>query len=423
MFRRLALTNFKLFQELTFHPAAITVFIGANGSGKSSVFQALALLKQSRGSKRLKLDGPVVQGGIEDFQRRTGPDVSHDFSVGMDLTVDGSFAPFFPHAGLFSYDLTFRDALLQSHRATIWYGEEPFLSGSFDGATGQQTPSRDISEPSSQVVLNIQPRLGMIGCPFQIGARQGLPDTPFEQAAQRLFCFPQEAMENLFVVPALRGFNALTYQLLPDPVEERDLMSFSSMEGRAQALASILLRKRPIEQQVSSYTSQVTGRTIDHQLGKNYHIALETSDGGAKFNVLHEGFGTNQLYYLFTQIALAGPESVVCIDEPEIHLHPAGQAALARLLADITREERQQLLMATHSEHLLMGLATAVAEGRLQRDDLAVYYFSRTDGTATAERLEVTPQGQIVGGLKGFFEVEVEEMTRYLQALATTQRA
>lgn len=68
----------------------------------------------------------------------------------------------------------------------------------------------------------------------------------------------------------------------------------------------------------------------------------------------------------------------------------------------IANTETQQFILTTHSEHILMGLLTAVAEGKLEADDLAVYYFTRKGDTAKAERLEVTSNGQIHGGLKGF---------------------
>ena len=97
-------------------------------------------------------------------------------------------------------------------------------------------------------------------------------------------------------------------------------------------------------------------------------------------------------------------------------MHPAAQALLTDTLVDIAHAEDQQLILTTHSEHILMGLLTSVARGDLTPDELRVYYFTRGDGAAKVERLEVNDNGQIKGGLKGFFEAETASMDRYMQA-------
>lgn len=109
-------------------------------------------------------------------------------------------------------------------------------------------------------------------------------------------------------------------------------------------------------------------------------------------------------------MARAPAGSVIGIEELEIHLHPRAQAALCDVFVDIATGEQKQLILTTHSEHILMGLLTAVAQGRLKPDDLSVYEFGRTDGSATAHRLEVNEQGQIQGGLREFMEVDMKEI-------------
>ena len=63
MITNITLHNFKCFRELEVNPKLITVFIGPNGTGKSSVLQALLLLKQSVGAQRLQLQGEAHQSG------------------------------------------------------------------------------------------------------------------------------------------------------------------------------------------------------------------------------------------------------------------------------------------------------------------------------------------------------------------------
>ena len=80
------------------------------------------------------------------------------------------------------------------------------------------------------------------------------------------------------------------------------------------------------------------------------------------------------------------------------------------------------MIMATHSEHILSRLLTLVAENKLSRDELAVYSFEKDDdGICTASGIEVTDSGQVIGGLKGFFDTNLDEMDRYVKALQSNQ--
>jgi len=106
------------------------------------------------------------------------------------------------------------------------------------------------------------------------------------------------------------------------------------------------------------------------------------------------------------------------VEEPETRLHPRLLFALGRLLPTVLREEGKQMLVTLHSEHLLLALLTGVAEGTIDRDDFAVYYFERDGLAAKARKLEVNEKGQIEGGLPGFFEVDWETTEAYLRALA-----
>jgi predicted ATPase len=132
----------------------------------------------------------------------------------------------------------------------------------------------------------------------------------------------------------------------------------------------------------------------------------------------NEGFGTNQLVFLLAKIHRDGTE-VVCIEEPEIHLHPSAVARFVEHLVNTVKEPlailRRHFVISTHSEHLVTSLLGLVATGRLQPEDLAIYYASRQRYEADFERCEVTSKGQVKGGLKGFYEAELEAVKNLLQ--------
>ena len=89
---------------------------------------------------------------------------------------------------------------------------------------------------------------------------------------------------------------------------------------------------------------------------------------------------------------------------------------MRRLLGD-ARRRRLQYLIETHSEHVLHALLHAVATGDLAKSDLAIYYFENVSGEAKVRRLDIDEKGGVEGGLPGFFDQALDEITEYLDAL------
>ena len=135
-----------------------------------------------------------------------------------------------------------------------------------------------------------------------------------------------------------------------------------------------------------------------------------------------EGFGSNALILLLLQLVTIINGATLMIEEPEIHLHPRAQAELASVLVEEAKAESKQLIMTTHSEHILGRLLTLVAEKKLALDELAIYAFEKDEeGVCKAEKLEVAEDGRVKGGLKDFFESHLDELNRYVQALQTRE--
>ena len=131
-----------------------------------------------------------------------------------------------------------------------------------------------------------------------------------------------------------------------------------------------------------------------------------------------EGFGANALIQLLHQLIIGDRGATVLIEEPEIHLHPKAQAELAEVLAETAKAEDKQIIMTTHSEHLVERLLLLVAEGTLTADDLAIYSFSKDEkGECFASEIEVLENGQVEGGLTDFYANNLETLDRRVKAL------
>ncbi len=123
------------------------------------------------------------------------------------------------------------------------------------------------------------------------------------------------------------------------------------------------------------------------------------------------GYGIGQLLPIMVQCLLSDA-GLILVEQPEVHLHPRLQSAVADLFLDTVATGRAQLLVETHSEHLVLRLLRRVREGALDPGDLAILYVDLDDSAAAfVRRLEVDADGDLVDGWPGgFFDERLTEV-------------
>ena len=409
MITNIILQNFKCFRSVRVAPKLITVLIGPNGTGKSAVLQALSLLKQSRANiSNLELSGGMVQFASEALMlhgHESGLDTV-GFSLSWQSTIDSEEAQ---GPVKFEADLQYsRHAKLSLYRgSTKWCSEGQEYKLSFD----QSGHQRRTSTPRGYINYETSPQING----FRIGATSGgeVASRPFwEQLAHA----PTKALAGLKMVPAARGLTQGVYALGPNYSD--DISSTRGLGAQEDSTATTLAYSRPDVERVSKLMKRITGvgfrvDTVPPQSAKPVSESLV-----GDLTLMAEGFGTNALVQLLFEIVRAAPMSTVLLEEPEIHLHPRAQADLASVLVEEAKTCQKQIVMTTHSEHIAGRLLTLVAEGTLSPDELAVYSFEKDKtGVCSATEIEVTDRGQVNGGLKSFFETDLDEMRRYVDAL------
>jgi energy-coupling factor transporter ATP-binding protein EcfA2 len=150
--------------------------------------------------------------------------------------------------------------------------------------------------------------------------------------------------------------------------------------------------------------------------------ALSITDPYVKIEVslADIGFGASQLLPILVEGIYADRGSVLLIEQPEIHLHPRLQAALMDFFIDIAKEGKQ-VIVETHSEHLILRLQRRIAESRLSHNDVALYYFESSEAGSKITPVELDKDGTIKTWPKGFFEEDFEESYSLLKALGKRQ--
>jgi energy-coupling factor transporter ATP-binding protein EcfA2 len=421
--KRIALENFKSLGEVDLPLGRITVLIGPNGSGKSSVLQALAVLKQSIGQSHLILYGPLVRlGGYQDVSREGSPTRPVKIAV-SGVTRPSDYYPSYPlledvEAQPYSYQIVVDGYGLQQSKAV--YGSREL--GSYSRGEPLITFSFPVPHSHAGIILQAFTSIGYPAAgPFGYSDLKSEERQRAEEFARWLQNFISLELSRVYYVPSLRGLDQPEYELLESPASEFPIVDGSTAQG--SKLASTFAYQRDLEDKISGWLHEVVGSRIRFKLLVGRKVTLENPTTPYAIRMINEGFGSNQLVHLLAQLAVCPRNSLVLIDDPEIHLHPKAQVQLAELLNRVSRDEGKDLLIATHSEHFLVTLLTLVGEGSIRSEDLKVYYFVKDGGVSRAENLTVNPDGTIEGGLKGFFETHIETLGRYLKAQRRSESA
>ncbi|ABC27147.1 DUF3696 domain-containing protein [Hahella sp. KA22] len=145
---------------------------------------------------------------------------------------------------------------------------------------------------------------------------------------------------------------------------------------------------------------------------------LFLGSGDQRVNVADVGFGASQVLPLIIQALAAPPDSLTLAEQPEIHLNPRLQCALADLFVHMANNGHR-VLVETHSEHLIMRLRKFVANGDIKKDDVALYFLERDGDRSVIKQVNIENNGHIntESWPKGFFDDALREAL----ALASAQ--
>ena len=412
MITNITLTNFKCFHRINVAPKRVTLLIGGNGTGKSGLLQALLLLKQwDTQSNALSLEGDLVRIDPDDFANYVisarSPEIWFSLSGEWNVASDDVESPVvFRLQFRFSTEGMLQAKLVYAH--FVWLGRTIQIQQIPDTQTVGELPIQGFDHTISAASglelgdLRFNRLIGVDGDNF----------APLRQALES----PKTLLSKMRFVPAIRGFARRTYALgseLPDV-----LVSASGLSAQEENTITALEYSPRAVEQVSAWMNQVTGVGLKTDMVPPRTVRPVSVTAAGQPNLLSEGSGTNALVQLLFELARAGHGDTVLIEEPEIHLHPKAQAELASVIVAEAKSSNKQVVMTTHSEHIAGRLMTEIAEGKVSADEIAIYSFDKdTNGVCSAGLIELTDSGQATGGLRSFFQTDLDEMRRYVDAL------
>ena len=365
MLERILLENFKASRHVPARLAPLTVLAGLNSSGKSTLLQALGVLRQSydpNGSTiGLSLSGQLVQLG------KYG-----------DLLTEGT------ESDVVSV------TVVETGKEYQWV-----FGGAIDA---YQVPFSKIPESAADFVTTPH---------FQfLRADRIVPQTLYPQA-------PQTARATGFLGP--RGEYAIDflYSAANQTVSKQRSFPRTGLGVREELLNKVAPTDRLLDQVVGWLQQLSPGSRLisDPVVGTDEVLLKYRYDGRVRevstnfYRPTNVGFGLTYSLPIIVACLAAPKGALILMENPEAHLHPQGQSALGELVARCANDG-VQIIVETHSDHLLNGVRLSVKRRIIDKVNVALHFFSRSveTGEASVETPALMDNGRLSNWPSGFFD-------------------
>ena len=231
-------------------------------------------------------------------------------------------------------------------------------------------------------------------------------------------------LNRISYVGPLRALPQRTYRLSVEPPADvgtdgryaPELLYRDQVEGSGELVAAINLFLDDCDYGNISFRTGADDESFEVLIGSKF--------GGPSANLADSGMGLSQLLPLITQSLAARPASLSVVQQPEIHLNPALQVRfmdhLAKRLA-----EGQTVIIETHSEHLLLRLRRLIAEGAVDAGQVSLLFADRADVSAHVRPVTIRRNGSIPKEEwpQGFFAEQLQDSLMLARAQARRPRA
>jgi predicted ATPase len=361
MISKIQLKNFKKFENLSLDIGGLTLLTGINGMGKSSVLQSLLLLRQSYQQRLLELTGLALNG-----------DLVH-IGTGKDALFEEA------KEEVIKFILTFDDGI-----EAVWqfgYNSEEAIMKGLSSAVAGSIYQHSLFRDSFQYLQaeRIGPRTSSTMSDFKAREHQQLGSMG-EYTAHFLSVFRDREIPHVALShPQSKSLNLLS--------------------------------------QVEAWLGEISPGTrisIIDRPGMDL-VSLQYSFGNSgKYRVTNVGFGITYTLPVITAILAANSGDLLLIENPEAHLHPKGQAKMGNLIAQAA-DQGVQIILETHSDHVLNGIRLAVHGGMLDPDAVRLHFFE--SGGVISPRMN--RKGRISEWPGGFFDEWDNSLAALLQPIAS----
>ena len=436
MFTEMRVRNFKSWSDSgPIRLAPVTGFFGTNSSGKTSLLQALLLLKQTAESvdRRQVLnlgdDRSHMQLGVmTDIIYNHDEDSLLNFEFSWhDRELAKALSRDLPETESRSDGFSFSTEIGLDRKNGPYVEQFSYtaakMSARYLRTTTNQKYNLLVCMNGNEEYLQRHPGRPLSGFPPPV-RYYGFPDTVFArfQNSDFLSYFPEALeylLDGLYYLGPLRQRPQRLYEWQGSVPSGVGISGRRAIEAllASQHLPKIARRPDRKGRVVRNYTirSVVQHWLRELQLAESFNIEPMVPDVG-RYRVMIKpashaaevllpdvGFGISQVLPVLVLLACVPEDSIVVLEQPELHLHPSVQSGLADIILETARVRRAQIIVESHSEHLLMRIQRRIAEEEYAKDNVALYFCSNTDGRSRIERLQLDKYGRIANWPREFF--------------------
>ncbi len=450
MLKQLRIQNFKGWKDTgTIRMAPITLFFGVNSSGKSSIGQFLMMLKQTVESPDRNAvfypggkNSAVQLGSYQEmvFERDDQNKIIFDYQWSLpkklefkDLMTDEQFVGdhLSFHAEVGSGDK--HTLVLDQLKYELLEKEESRMSIGME----RTSDSKYKVDATNYKLVRNQGRAWRPGAPV------------------RFYGFPEEMVayhQNAGFVQKLNLSHEMLYRSLcylgSLRTKAERLYSWAGMEpesvgyGGENTVAAILAAQNRKINLGRNHKYKPFGKIIvlklkemglieDFKVNRiseqrhEYEVNVRTKGSKILVDLPDVGFGISQVLPVLVQSFYAPAGSIILIEQPEIHLHPHAQSALADVIIDVINSKEDgldrniQLVIETHSEHFLRRLQLRIAEDKISQEKVSAYFANIANiakTPATLEPLQIDGCGNIQNWPENFFGDEMGDIIKQATA-------
>jgi len=435
MINQFRLQNFKSWRdtgEIRFAP--LTAFFGANSSGKTAILQFLVVLKQtvesSDRNRVLHLGGDknsyVDLGTFYDVVHKHEMLRKVEFSIQGDLekplTFDfvqfednGDSYPF--NAQQTVYYLSF-NAVIEVNKQVVQVDKFQYNPNNFSIGMECITDRKykfvsyaEIYDILTDIDINVEE---LKNSPAPIKCYE----FPFPHLYQFSSAF-ESLFRDMYYLGPLRDYPKRLYVWSGEKPQD--------VGTRGEwTVAALLASPVEMQQQVAAWLKKL-GLVYEFNLRviaegrREYEVMVKLTPESTEVPLTDVGFGVSQILPVLVLCYYVPEQSIVILEQPEIHLHPAIQANLADLLLEVIKTRRLQIILESHSEHLLRRLQRRLAEEVVTPEEIALYFTSLKGSESQLEPLTLDEYGNIHNWPENFFGDEFGDLAAMTEAAIMRQ--
>lgn len=370
MISKITIQNFKSLQNIELDCANLNLLTGLNSMGKSSIIQALLLLRQSFDKGHLRTQGIILNGDL--VKIGSGRDA---LSVNAEKEEISFNLSFLNKPGNYNWAVSYE--LNRTGKEHKYFGADslPFAD---DASIPENIDELPIFTPQ-----------------FKYLNAERWVKNQYDMSDRYVIQNKNLGIHGEYTAHYLYHFGPMSSERVDETL----------MYPKTEA--------RELDYQVSAWMNEISPGTKVNVAKVHGADAIKLSYryGKDEFNATNVGFGVTYSLSVVVALLSAKPGDILVIENPESHVHPQGQSAIGRLMGSVA-QTGVQIFVESHSDHILNGVCVAIHKKQLKKENARFFFLHKKFDEVQTTRYEipVAQNGRIddsilkKNGIDGFFD-------------------